>query len=250
MAKIMKYVVVIILFSMFTLGIAYAATQQNDIFSDLEEVQNYPYINQLLLESSRYTQVDTVSPAKLLDYQTNYTLSYTPQELDSLGFELMFSTPELEVYFELDSFSLMVKNIESGYFWSSRPEFQGTSGDREDNTLNRNQMNSGLWVEYVRQNNVSSSTIQTQSIYTIAEVAYQNNGAITEAEPNHLRPYLLEAGSYNYRKVANKIISETANSFIVNVDIKAISISFDVEISLVGGSIEVHIPMDSLEESG
>jgi len=249
-AKLMRYVVVIILFSMFTLGIAYAATSQNDIFIDLEEVENFPYINQLLLESSRYTQVDTVSPAKLLDYQTNYTLSYTPQELDSLGFDLMFSTPQLEVYFELDSFSLMVKNLESGYFWSSRPEFQGTSGDREDNTLNRNQMNSGLWVEYVRQTNVSPSTIQTQSIYTIAEVSYQNNGAVTEAEPNHLRPYQLEAGSYNYRKVTNKIISESANSFIVHVDIKSISIRFDVEISLINGAIEVYIPMESLQETG
>ena len=250
MAKIMKYVFVLMLFFMFTLGIAYAATSKYEIISDIEEVENYPYINQLLLESSRYTQSDTVSPEKLLDYQTNYTLLYTPEELDDLGFELMFSTSELEVYFELDSFSLMVKNIETGYFWSSRPEFQGTSGEREDNTLNRNQMNSGLWVEYVRQNNVSSATIQTQSIYTLAEVSYQNNGAITEAEPDHLRPYMLDAGSYNYRRVANKIVSETASSFRVNVDIKEIDISFDVEISLVDGAIEVHIPMESLAETG
>lgn len=246
----MKYGVVFTLFFMFTLGIAYAATSKYEIISDIEEVENYPYINQLLLESSRYTQTDTVSPEKLLDYQTNYTLSYTPEELDDLGFELMFSDTNLEVYFELDSFSLMVKNLETGYFWSSRPEFQGSSGTREDNTLNRNQMNSGLWVEYVRQNNVSSSTIQTQSIYTLADVAYLNNGAITETEPDHLRPYMLEAGSYNYRRVTNKIVEETPQSFMVNVDIKEIDISFDVEISLVNGAIEVYIPMESLQETG
>lgn len=235
---------------MLTLGIVYAATSDYEIISDIEEVENYPYINQLLLESSRYTQSDAVAPERLLDYQTNYTLSYTSDELDDLGFELMFSTPQLEVYFEVDSFSLMVKNLETGYFWSSRPEFQGTSGEREDNTLNRNQMNSGLWVEYVRQNNVSSAAIQTQSIYTLADVAYQNNGAITNDEPDHLRPYMLEAGSYNYRRVTNDIIEESPNSFKVNVDIKEIDISFDVEISLVNNAIEVHIPMESLQETG
>lgn len=235
---------------MLTLGIVYAATSDYEIISDIEEVENYPYINQLLLESSRYTQSDAVAPERLLDYQTNYTLSYTADELDDLGFELMFSTPQLEVYFEVDSFSLMVKNLETGYFWSSRPEFQGTSGEREDNTLNRNQMNSGLWVEYVRQNNVSSAAIQTQSIYTLADVAYQNNGAITNDEPDHLRPYMLEAGSYNYRRVTNDIIEESPNSFKVNVDIKEIDISFDVEISLVNNAIEVHIPMESLQETG
>ena len=246
----MKYMIVFILFSMLTLGIVYAATSDYEIISDIEEVENYPYINQLLLESSRYTQSDAVAPERLLDYQTNYTLSYTSDELDDLGFELMFSTPQLEVYFEVDSFSLMVKNLETGYFWSSRPEFQGTSGEREDNTLNRNQMNSGLWVEYVRQNNVSSAAIQTQSIYTLADVAYQNNGAITNDEPDHLRPYMLEAGSYNYRRVTNDIIEESPNSFKVNVDIKEIDISFDVEISLVNNAIEVHIPMESLQETG
>ena len=235
---------------MLTLGIVYAATSDYEIISDIEEVENFPYINQLLLESSRYTQSDAVAPEKLLDYQTNYTLFYTADELDDLGFELMFSTPQLEVYFELDSFSLMVKNLETGYFWSSRPEFQGTSGEREDNTLNRNQMNSGLWVEYVRQNNVSSAAIQTQSIYTLADVSYQNNGAITDDEPDHLRPYMLEAGSYNYRRVTNDIIEETPTSFKVNVDIKEIDISFDVEISLVNNAIEVHIPMESLQETG
>ncbi|MBU1143649.1 MAG: hypothetical protein KKH92_08410, partial [Firmicutes bacterium] len=250
MAKLMKYMIVFILFSMLTLGIVYAATSDYEIISDIEEVENYPYINQLLLESSRYTQSDAVAPERLLDYQTNYTLSYTADELDDLGFELMFSTPQLEVYFEVDSFSLMVKNLETGYFWSSRPEFQGTSGEREDNTLNRNQMNSGLWVEYVRQNNVSSAAIQTQSIYTLADVAYQNNGAITNDEPDHLRPYMLEAGSYNYRRVTNDIIEESPNSFKVNVDIKEIDISFDVEISLVNNAIEVHIPMESLQETG
>ncbi|MDO9629726.1 MAG: DUF5696 domain-containing protein [Acholeplasmataceae bacterium] len=250
MVKITKYFIVFMLFSMFTLGIVYAATSKYEIISDLEPVENFPYINQLLLESSRYTQTDTVSPEKLLDYQTNYTLSYTPAELSQLGYELMFDKDGLEVYFEVDSFSLMVKNKETGYFWSSRPEFQGTSGQREDNTLNRNQMNSGLWVEYVRLTSISPATIQTQSLYTIAEVAYQNNGAVTEDEPDRLRPYMLEAGSYKYNRVKLDVSSRTSSSFTVDVNIKHLSINFTVDISMNNGAIEVHIPMESLKETG
>lgn len=232
-----------------TVGIAYAA-DVNIPLENLQTVDNYPYINELLLESSRYTQTDDVSPQVLNDYHTLYNLSYTPEELDTLGFELMFDTNELQVYFEKDSFSIMIKNKETGYFWSSRPEFQGISGIREDNTANRNLMNSGLWVDYVNANNVKTSTLTTASLYTLAEVKYQNDASITVDNPDHLRPYLLETGSYLSRKVAVSIESQSANSFTTHVNIKEIDVEFNVEISLNQGSLEVYIPSESIVEAG
>jgi len=234
---------------MFTFGIVYAGSD-NVLLADLEVVDNYPYINQLLLESSRYTQTDDVPQQVLDDYHNLYTLSYTPLELDTLGFEKMFDTNELEVYFEKDSFSMMVKNKETGYFWSSRPEFQGISGTREDNTATRNLMNSGLWVDYVRAQNVTTSTLTTASLYTLAEVKYDNDGSITAANPDHLRPYILETGSYITRNVSVQITNQTAMAFTTRVDIKEIDVAFDVEISMNDGALEVYIPSDSIVEDG
>lgn len=249
MVKWIKYLTVIVLFAMITFMIVSADTSTDPV-ANMQTVENYPYINQLLLESSRYTQTDDVPAQVLNDYHNLYTLSYTPEELDTLGFELMFDTSQLAVYFEKDSFSLMVKNKETGYFWSSRPEFQGISGVREDNTANRNLMNSGLWVDYVLAQNVSSSTLTTASLYSLAEVKYQNDASITPENPDHLRPYLLETGSYLSRKVAVTIENQTATSFTTHINLKAISVEFDVTISLNQGSIEVYIPVDSITENG
>ncbi|PKK96991.1 MAG: hypothetical protein CVV58_03550, partial [Tenericutes bacterium HGW-Tenericutes-3] len=249
MAKLFKYVIVIVLFTMFTFGIVYAGSS-NMLLADIEIVDNYPYINQLLLESSRYTQTDDVPAQVLDDYHNLYTLSYTPLELDTLGFELMFDTDDLEVYFEKDSFSIMIKNKETGYFWSSRPEYQGISGTREDNTANRNLMNSGLWVDYFIAQNVTTSTLTTASLYTIAEVKYANDGSITAENPDHLRPYILETGSYINRNVSVEVTNQTATSFATHVDIKELDFEFDVEMSINDGAFEVYIPSESIIEDG
>jgi hypothetical protein len=248
--KFMKYVIVIVIFTMLTAGIVYGSSGSFDVANEIDVEENYPYINQMLLESSRYTQKEEEDPQVLSNYHDNFTLLYTPQELDTLGFDLMFDTTELAVYFELDSFSMIVHNKITNYFWSSRPEFQGVSGTREDNTRNRNMMNSGIWVEYVRALNVSTATIQTESIYSLANVSYANAGDVTEDEPDRLRPYYLVDQSYNYLRVRNDIVNQTANSFTVNVDIKTLDFNFDVEISLNQGSLEVYIPVDRIEESG
>jgi hypothetical protein len=248
-AKFMKYALIIILFVLASFGVAYASSQSLDL-DPIEIPSNFSYINQQLLESSRYTQDDTIDPLRMLDYKTNYSLSYTEAELNQLGFDKMFETPELRVYFEKDSFSMIVENRITGYFWSSRPEFQGMSGAREDNVANRNLMNSGLWVSTVRTQNITSGSVQTQSLYTLAEVNYLNDASITPENPDHLRPYMIEPGSYATRRVETTITSQNASSFTVFVNIKTLSISFNIDISLVDGAIEVHIPTDSITENG
>ena len=248
MVKLMKYIVVFTLFVMLISGIVYAS--EGDVsLGEASSIKNYAYINQLLLESSRYTQMDESNPAILDDYHNKYTLMYTPEELATLGFIEMFDTAKLTVYFEKDSFSLMIKNKETGYFWSSRPEFQGISGSREDNTSSRNLMNSGLWVQYVRANNVKTSTIETASLYTLADVKYMFDGSITAENPDHLRPYILETGSYLTRKVDVDITNHGISSFTAHVNLNAVDIEFDVEISLVDGALEVYIPNESILES-
>jgi hypothetical protein len=249
--KLFKYILVFLIFGMMITGMTYAFGNQNfEIGDDIEVIQNFPYINQQLLESSRYTQIDESNQDVLDNYHDNYYLSYTEQQVLDMGFEMMFETDKLAVYFELDSFSILIKNKETNYFWSSRPEYQGTSGFREDNPLNRNQMNSGLWVEYLRTTNITPAGLSVQSLYTIAEVSYQNNGAITEDFPDITRPFMINEDSYKKTRVENEIIEQNSSSFKVNVNIKALEIAFNVEISLDDNQVLVYIPVEEIEESG
>jgi len=65
--KLLKYIVVFTLFGMLISGIAYAA--EGDVsLGESGSIQNYAYINQLLLESSRYTQTDESDLEILDDY--------------------------------------------------------------------------------------------------------------------------------------------------------------------------------------
>lgn len=219
--------------------------------ADSGNIGNFPYIDQMILESSRYTQPDESDPAVLADYHSRFTLAYTEAELATLGFVEMFDTADLRVWFEKDSFSLMVENKATGYFWSSRPEYQGISGASEGNKLYRNLLNSGLWIEYVRVDaEISTSAIATDSLYSLAEVRYQTTGAITEENPDHLNPYLLLADSYDKDLVETTVTAAAAESFTVHVDLKSLAIAFDVTVSLSEGELSVRIPWESVAETG
>jgi len=210
---------------------------------------NFTFIDNMLLESSRYTQTDTVDAGVLDEYHNTYTLNFTEPQLASMGFAAMLEDDSLKVYFEKNSFSVIVVNKDSGYQWSSRPEFQGFSGTREDNTAARNLMNSGLWVDYVLKENVSSSNITTSSLYSLAETKYQTDGAYHDANPDQTRPYLLTAGSYNEANVSTAITSATSDAFTVGVSLTAIGASLEVEISLVNGALDVKVINESITET-
>ena len=247
MAKYMKYVLIVLIFSMSVLVISYGY-QSPQVSQETEVETNFNYINQIFLESSRYTQKDQIDQAILDVYHDDFQLEFSSADILGLGFEVMFDTPELTVYFEKDSFSMMVYNKITDYLWSSRPEFQGISGNRENNTQNRNLMNSGLWVSYVRSQNISASTISTESLYSLAEASYVTDGSIKEGQTDPLDVYQLEAGSYATRRVSTSIKNKTTTGFTVAVDLKTIDIKFEVNISLIDGILSVHIPVDLIEE--
>lgn len=211
--------------------------------------ENFTFIDDMLLASSRYTQKDEDDPTVIDEYHTKYTLNYSNAELTAMGFVKMIEDTNVSVYFEKDSFSVIVIDETTGYQWSSRPEFQGFSGSREDNTAARNLMNSGLWVDYLRTAKISSSTITTASLYTFADVSYQNNAAYDEANPDQTRPYMLEAGSYDTNAVTTSVSNQTADGFTVSVNILTLGLSFDVRLSIVEGQLDALIDVASVQES-
>ncbi len=250
MVKTLKVVVILILTTLLTVGIAYAA-QPRYVVTEDGSIENYTYINQLLFESSRYTQTDFVNQAVLDDYHHDYQVTYSIDQLNLLGYELMLHSNGLKVYFEKDSFSMVVFNETTGYYWSSRPEFQGISGEREDNTATRNLMNSGLIIEYVNiANQIASSKIKRASLYSIADVEYQNNGAISETEADLLKPFYIVENSYDYHAVQTTITNQTNGGFDVQVDIYALNISFNVTIEILENQIKVVIDPSTITENG
>lgn len=248
MAKWIKRMLVMVFFTMVITTTLYGFERMAE--ADIDNVPgNYPYVETLMLESSRYTQPDDVDPAVMSDYETLFTLAYDELDLETLGFVKMLENDDIELYFEVDSFSVMVRNKTTGYLWSSRPEFQGISGNREDNTSNRNLMNSGLWVTYGRSAKITSSTIQTESLYTIADVSYQTNGAIMEGQEDPLSPFLIEEDSYQTNRVENTIVNARETAFDVQVNIKSLGFQMTVSFALDGASFDAAIQNQSIIET-
>jgi hypothetical protein len=208
------------------------STRQDVLTPLAPRVDNFAFIENQLLQSSRYTQMDESDPVILNRFADQFTLRYRADELALLGFEKKLENDAFALYFEQDSFSLILEDLATGYMFSSRPEFQGYSQTREDNTANRNQMNSGLWIESIRTTNIASSGIRVESLYTLADVSYQTNGAQNLADVDWTTPYLIVPGSYQRNRV---IVSTTAineERFGVSVELPNYGFQFSVSIYL------------------
>ncbi|MBM3909847.1 MAG: hypothetical protein FJ352_03670, partial [Firmicutes bacterium] len=112
---------------MIVLPVLIVTTQEDPTLMVAPRVDNFAFIENQLLSSSRYTQVDEQNTAVLNRFEEDYALHYTEAQLDTLGYELMLENSNLNLYFEKDSFSLILEDKATGYMLSSRPEFQGYS---------------------------------------------------------------------------------------------------------------------------
>ena len=234
---------------MILLPVLIVSTQSDPTLLVIPQVDNFAFIENQLLLSSRYTQMDETDGDVLTRFDDTFQLYYEPEQLATLGFESMLENDQLELFFEKDSFSLLLKDKATGYMFSSRPEFQGYSETREDNTANRNLMNSGLWIESIRTNNVSSSAIRTESIYTIADVSYVNNGAQDLDAIDLTLPYLIAPASYDEDAVSVTTEPVNAQSFLAQVSVQTYGFEFAVTIELSAQGFSVKFNPSSLTES-
>ncbi|HOW38806.1 MAG TPA: DUF5696 domain-containing protein, partial [Bacillota bacterium] len=107
-----------------------------------------------------------------------------------------------------------------------------------------------LWIGYVSTDNLSTAGLKTDSLYALAEVEYMNNGSVTLENPDRLRPFYIKPGTYDTRKVATTIVSQSEEAFTVRVDALKLGIAFDVEIRLTDDhDISVRIPAESISET-
>jgi hypothetical protein len=212
-------------------------------------VDNFAFIENQLLSSSRYTQVDEQNESVFNRFEEDFNLQYSSEQLDILGYELMLENNQLNLYFEKDSYSLILEDKSTGYMLSSRPEFQGYSQTREDNTANRNLMNSGLWIESIRTNNISSSAIKVESLYTIADASYQTNGSQDLTNIDWTKPYLLEANSYQSSRVQVTTSNINATRFKTTINITNYGFEFDIQIGLQSNGFSVQFDPSTVQES-
>lgn len=232
-----------------TIPLIVATTRQEQTFLTSRREDNFAFIENQLLSSSRYTQMDEINQVLLDRFTNQYQLRFREDELTAMGFVKMLNNSLFNLYFEKDSFSLILEHRESGYMLSSRPEYQGFSQTRENNTSARNLMNSGLWVETVRTNNITSSGVTIQSLYGVADVSYQNDGSQDLTNIDLTSPYAIDASSYKRNLVNVSIQNLNSERFRSQVQINPLGLSFQVEIYLSNRGFGVYFDPNTISET-
>ena len=261
MLKVLKYFIVFVTFSALTFTVVNASTQNSAY--EIVLTDNFGYIEELVLQSSRYTQSDAVTPQALAEYKTEYTLSFTPDELSLLGYEEILNDDHLRIYFEEKSFSVVIQNKVSGYFWSSRAELQHKDGTTESPVF-RNMMNSGLWIESVRvltnggaPMTINEKSLTTESLYRIAGVAYPNDDTLIANYPecplgfasSNVCSQIINPDRYNTSRVRVDRVSTSANAIVTKINIFEYGFSFNVELRLENGVFKSKILSETLLET-
>jgi len=259
--KVLKYFIVLVTFSALTFTVVNASTQNSAY--EIVLTDNFGYIEELVLQSSRYTQSDAVTPQALAEYKTEYTLSFTPDELTLLGYEEILNDDHLRVYFEQKSFSVVIQNKVSGYFWSSRAELQHKDGTTESPVF-RNMMNSGLWIESVRMltnggapMTINEKSLSTESLYRIAGVAYPNDETLIANYPecplgfasSNVCSQIINPDRYNTSRVRVDRVSTSSNAIVTKINIFEYGFSFNVELRLENGVFKSKILSETLLET-
>lgn len=208
--------------------------------------KNFNYIENEMLNSSRFTKTEEVDSDRLNYYHDNMLFRPTEEFLEYYGYQEYSSLEDefLKVYVEKDSFSFIIYDKINDYYYSSRPEYQGLDGKLEGNASNRRLMNSGLWIEYVSTTKPEQSAIKTASLYTFAEVSFESEENYPTS-PTH--PFKIVSGSYKTNNVKVKV--NESSGLLFNIDInKEIKFKFDVKVTLLNGKLSFEVINDSFVE--
>lgn len=207
---------------------------------------NFPFVENKFLESSRFTQKTEVSQDKINEYKSNYQIEYLEEELNFLGYEQVLENDSYILYFDNDSYSIVLIDRETGFTWSSRAEFQD---DDESNDLIRNQMNSGIWIDYVNTKNRQFQPIRS-SVYQAASVKYYLDRDADALEGfENLYRYKINDSTYNKNLMEiTSSVNKQKNEIISTVNYKVFNISFEIILSLNEDGINTFIDKDKIKD--
>lgn len=246
--RIRSILIVIVILGLSTISLIAMDNKYSDSndFVLNSDQQNFPFIETKFLESSRFTQKTEESQEKIDEYKNNYLIKYSEEELEFLGYQLVLENSNYELYFENDSYSILLKDKESGFVWSSRAEFQE---DFESNDIIRNQMNSGIWIDYVNTNNAQYQPTR-MSVYRAANVKYYLDPDVDELDGfEHLFRYKINQSTYNKNDMEIKSeIDPITKQVRSKVDFKVYKISFEIVLTLSESGINVYIDKDKISD--
>jgi len=209
-------------------------------FNNTDTTDNFDYIETQFLSSSRFTQPTKTSQEEIDNYKDNYLIRYEVEKLTLLGYELALQNDNYLLYFENDSYSVVLIDRHTNFIWSSRAEFQQMS---DGNNTARNRMNSGIWIDYI---NINSSAFRetNATIYGQANVDYYLDGEVEE----EIRPYLIKENTYNKNRVS--VSSSISNQVIESeINFKDLGISFTVLLTLEDSGINVNLLNETIIET-
>lgn len=207
---------------------------------------NFQFVENKLLESSRYTQKTEASQDKIDEYNNNYLIKYTEEELAFLGYDTVLETNTHKLYFENDSYSIVLIDKKTNFIWSSRAEHQQID---DGNNLFRNQMNSGIWIDYIITRNPQYQPTRA-SIYQTAEVRYYLDPEADELNGfEHLFRYKISDETYNKSKMEiTSEINYSENKITSLVNFKEFNISFEIILTLSENGINIFIDKDKISD--
>ncbi len=249
MVKLIKYLIVVVITVTFSFVIVNASQSKNTEGLVIDLNQNFPYIDKMLLESSRFTQKDDFDPTLVNDYHQYYQVDYSEEEKEDMGYELVLDNDKLSVYLEINSFSVLIHNKETDYYYSSRSEFQSSNGRSEGNTRIRARHASGIWVEYVASQNPQRNLAIPYALLELADAEFATNGIINETN-SRTSVYELVPETYRKNKVELKKRNQTDSLIVVDVNLKSIGLRFDVSLEITDeGMFNVFLDQESIVES-
>lgn len=249
MVKGLKYIIAITITLVFSFIIINANNEKQNNNYILELNSNFSYINQMLLESSRFTQKDEFDEALVSDYKQYYQVDYSDIEKETMGYELVLDNSKLSVFLEINSFSVLIFDKETNYYYSSRSEFQSADGKSEGNTRTRARLASGIWIEYVANKNPQRNLAIPYGLLELADAEFKTNGIVNETQ-NRTSVYELVPETYRKNKVELKIKNQNTSSLTVDVNIKTIGLRFDVLLDITPeGLFNVTLNEETIVES-
>lgn len=228
------------------------ATPKHPYFYDFESSNgNFSYVNDMVLESSRFTQYKPLSQDQLDTYEDS-KLSYTEDELNLMGYEhVLTHTNGSELWFESRSFSVIVID-EFGYMWSSRAEWQDTLNSTP---IVRRRMLSGLSIQYVNSASVKSGTVVSAPILDVTQAVFKNFDDENPEDAiysDKIRPYIIDRNQSARVDVDTSVSNHTLTAKVnykTDMDDRPLNIKFDVEMTLTDKGLSVLIPQSSIVES-
>ncbi len=167
MVKMIKNIMIVLLLiaATFMTTYAFSAKQWNEQGQSNSIIDNYPYISEMLLRSNRYTQQTNVTQAQIDAYEANYYPILTHEEILAIGFEQVLDNDQFILYFDAQYFAIMIRNIETGYLYSSRPYYQSQA---DGNIPAWRRANSGIIFDYVSADTISTGVVTEGSVLGFA----------------------------------------------------------------------------------